>query len=1302
MQHIKGPESPELGRTLSRSRSTSMSSDSQLSRIHLLSPPPVNPPPSFIASSAAAQIITADQEFNTADFVTSEEDNGANASALVTPEALSALNGFLDHLLYNILATAKSTQLACIRPAIAEVLKPRLAREVVSAADDELSEYMGGEEDEQSEFRGGQNSSNDFDLVRSWKLTRLRCMVYTRLGDMEEDDEDEYIAQDRLVECDDGIPPRFNSHVGNITPAAAIFLTSIIEHIGEQALIIAGETARSRLSWKLNDNHDEVTESGAERSSMDRLVVEELDMEKLALNPTLGRLWRTWRRRVRTRSLSRTISRESFQRRRLTAPSAGSRKSSIATVDEYPPSLPVSQAVEPSRELDPASVALPMSEHDVEEIEFPGYVPDLDGSEVLDIQEVRTMQAVVAHKVRPHSLMVLNLASPRSPSSTGNSPVTPPGAQTAKVTRHVRSRSLPSTPCPQDDIPEDAPSPKARSATAAEEQKRLETMYEHDEDDEPAVPNDSVSQKITVPDFKQLETGNASGEQTSSALVQDEHDEDDDQAVPNESVSQKVTVTPEVKQLETDNASGEQTSSAVAQDAAAASSPSAASEVTVTAEVKQLGTGTSSEQTSSAVVQDAATASSPSAASVDAITSQTSGTDTSTASLNDEQELVSEVIEGRGLYEKPKLAALQRPKRVTSRGSSLDTLASPTEEKAPRAVTVVDHELQKQGGSATPSHPAGSSDAFKTSEKDLSAAQASSARASDSTSDGKSSRSSPVPAEFSRKEVTEPVSTVGAPVLPARSRTRPLPSPLSLKTAGQQSSGPTSPGVATPGSAGAERAAVQRVSRPSTSVASSTNPKPRRSDSFSSHREKRPVTAGSTTSQVSSKLKGLIGRQTDSATFLVRTSSENSRASAVTPDSVYNDTSGLDELIQSEKTIHYTLTPKNMRDIEDSDSPRWAPPRSPTAPPRSPTADLADFLKNTGPPGNETPRPRTSKSSSREPTDFPGASKSMSSERAKYVPIQIPGVGPEQRDRSSARPGAPRLEARSAVAPRRAETADLVEFLREGPPNMGAYQVPRTIASSRETMDMDELRRNSPSVASTQRGSMATRSLASVGSRTALLETANHSTTPGGSSVSAANLSNSREFSDPQPVRKQRRVRDPYAIDDWDDDDYLEEFLGSSKPKQEEESLIDFLRNVPPPEVQPQPLALNITTSKSTSTGLGSASAMKARLLRHTSFDKSLSVKSSKSSLRQQQEGYLTGQSNYTVKVGMERNGGAMHAGYGLSAVSEKQTETSALASFLRSTGPPEPPNGRQSSLSSSKDSTSFSRLFVRRKKVEV
>jgi hypothetical protein len=247
----------------------------------------VRPAPGFISSSAASEIISADQEF-ASDFAT-------GATALVTPAALQLLNGFLDNFLFNILASSKSTQLASIRNAMADVLKPRLAKEVVQAAEEELSEYMGGEEDEQTEFRGGQEPGGDFDLVRSWKLTRLRCMVYTRLGDMEEDDEDEYIAEDGLGETD-GAPRRFTSHVDNITPAASIFLTSIIEWIGERALVIVGETARSRLLAQLNDS-DEFIGPNDERKRIDQFVVEDLDMEKLALNPTLGRLWRTWRKR---------------------------------------------------------------------------------------------------------------------------------------------------------------------------------------------------------------------------------------------------------------------------------------------------------------------------------------------------------------------------------------------------------------------------------------------------------------------------------------------------------------------------------------------------------------------------------------------------------------------------------------------------------------------------------------------------------------------------------------------------------------------------------------------------------------------------------------------------------------------------------------------------------------------------------------------------------------------------------------------------------------------------------------------
>jgi hypothetical protein len=120
-----------------------------------------------------------------------------------------------------------------------------------------------------------------------------------------------------------------------------------------------------------------------------------------------------------------------------------------------------------------------------------------------------------------------------------------------------------------------------------------------------------------------------------------------------------------------------------------------------------------------------------------------------------------------------------------------------------------------------------------------------------------------------------------------------------------------------PASPGAERAAVQRVTPPISRRDSGAS-RTRRSESISSFRDKRPITTGSSASPVSSKLKGLVGWQTsdsDSRHPFMRSSSETNRGASRADDTI-EDPSSLDDLINSDETIHFTLTPRNMREME--------------------------------------------------------------------------------------------------------------------------------------------------------------------------------------------------------------------------------------------------------------------------------------------------------------------------------------------------------------------------------------------------
>ncbi|KAK8930304.1 hypothetical protein VCV18_002975 [Metarhizium anisopliae] len=277
-----------------RSRTQSISSDrpSTIGYGVVLPPVFISPPAAFIASSAASQIITNDHDSHADAWYDQNGIDPAAETATVSASALQLVNSFLDQLLFNVLQVSKSTGLSALRPAVIEVLKPKLGRDVVSNADEELREYLGGANEEDQEQFQGPSSSRNWDGELVWKRTRLRCMVYSSLGDMEEEDEDAYMEEENL---DIGAHEQISD---TISPPVAIFLTSVIEYMGELTLTVAGQAAYQRVRSKI----EKELKDGARNTSdpADRIVVTDLDMERVALDRTLGRLWRGWKKRMRT------------------------------------------------------------------------------------------------------------------------------------------------------------------------------------------------------------------------------------------------------------------------------------------------------------------------------------------------------------------------------------------------------------------------------------------------------------------------------------------------------------------------------------------------------------------------------------------------------------------------------------------------------------------------------------------------------------------------------------------------------------------------------------------------------------------------------------------------------------------------------------------------------------------------------------------------------------------------------------------------------------------------------------------
>jgi hypothetical protein len=377
-----------------------------------MSPPlSVSPEPAFIAASAASQIVTNDHDSHAETWYDQHGIEPSGETAVVSPGALHLVNNFLDQLLFNFIAVSRATTLAALRPAVSEVLKPKLAKDAVNQADEELREYLGGDDEDAAQSQARDAASpGDWDLELAWKRTRLRCMVYSSLGDMEEEDEDYYMEEGHL---EAGLEDRSSE---TVSPAVAIFLTSILEFMGEQALVVAGQAAYHRMRLKYEKELKDGSRSPT--GIADKIVVEDSDMERVALDRTLGRLWRSWKKKIRSPAigsidrLARSYSRDSLLSGsgHMRSPSSAAEFAVPATVPE--PDAEAEQArtdtgdqedaQEPVEEyLVAADIPLPMRPNDVAEIEVPWLAPDIDDEPEEDGAAAHSKPA------RPKSLVIL-------------------------------------------------------------------------------------------------------------------------------------------------------------------------------------------------------------------------------------------------------------------------------------------------------------------------------------------------------------------------------------------------------------------------------------------------------------------------------------------------------------------------------------------------------------------------------------------------------------------------------------------------------------------------------------------------------------------------------------------------------------------------------------------------------------------------------------------------------------------------------------------------------------------------------
>ncbi|OTB09228.1 hypothetical protein M426DRAFT_316517 [Hypoxylon sp. CI-4A] len=1119
------------------SRTQSISSDRPSTIGHNLMSPPlsVTPEAVFIAASAASQIVTNDHDSHSETWYDQMGIAPSEETALVSQSALQLANNFVDQLLFNIIAVAKSTSLSALRPAVSEVLKPKLAKDVVNNADEELREYLGGGEVEDLAQSPITETPGDWDLELVWKRTRLRCMVYSSLGDMEEEDEDYYMEQEHLRGESDDIGSDL------VSPAVAIFLTSILEFMGEQVLVIAGQAAFNRLRLKYEKEAKEGTQLLGEL--FERIVVEELDMERVALDRTIGRLWRSWKKRIRSPlepNYSRPFSRSSTGASGL----SGQRRGSSATdrVQLLPTPRDSDTALEVQEEQGAETTSEETSGGSDERVVDPADLPLPDSDVEATYSDEEESEDERDDVKRPKSLVIFPLSAKVEPASQEVS---------AKYAPVRRARSLPSRRRPR------YPSPAASRHEVDADERKDEGKAEEDPTDK------AVSQIVTESVSKEAET--------SSGLTSEEATQAQNEIRVTKQRAVKDEAKPKIG-IETTHAISHSTNSGIRHteteeeiDEFEEPEILTSSRISIGGSIGGRSSPATSESGRPAPLMPIRSNSVHSVRVIE-VQSPRSPSASSRASFADFQD---QALSTRRISTPP----IAEENDSSARSSKRNTvILQPSLEESQDTNVVANQPTRNP-------------------------------------SPLRSVQSQPA-SQLSVPPTTTKVSIVSGPEVEVPSQERPR-APSKSRTPPM----PTLP----------ERSTSRPVYGRSISTGAPSERSARRG-SPESPEMPLPVAPSDSPSSTSTKLK------------IVRTSEDGS--SRRSEDRARD----FEQLIHSNETLQYTLTPENMRDIDStsihqngspkhpgrtqrnenakyaersrssslkslkrsvsitkqtslgshpptdlpisrnvtgstSKAPISVPPkgRSAVAPqareariPRESLQDFADFIRSTGPPGDQS-------------TQYNRANMSARMAPSVAVPGHV-GKSPSVDSRRTNTTMRSNHQARDAAVNPASENSDLIDFIRRGPPNNNGNnpRIPRHVAPFRTTMDSDQMQMTGavggkaidavlPTIRNSETSTNFTETSApsSMNSQSALLSKANK--------VQQQYTTNNFDDDDMMPKRTQRRVRDPYAIDFSDDDD-IDDLDMTPKPKpkpKKEESLIDFLNNyAPPPEPKPEPVPI--------------------------------------------------------------------------------------------------------------------------------